>query len=253
LIERLQNHPNIKRGAAGVALLGTLAAGSVYKANAAGSREATLSVSAAALKNSEIAHDENMQLIRSLRASIVRAQQSEAARDAARKARVEAAIPTPYAGPLPTETPSATLSPTPIPSVHHQTQSPNTPSPIEVPAVAGQYWFGKPDLLQSLGPEGKHNAMLLYALGIQKGLSTAEIGCLDNIGAHESRFQVHDPNPTSEADGIPQANPASKMASAGADWRDNPITQETWMIGYVDGRYGGPCQAWAYWERNGNY
>ena len=38
--------------------------------------------------------------------------------------------------------------------------------------------------------------------------------------------------------GIPQALPGNKMASAGADWRTNPVTQLKWMQSYVMGRYG---------------
>lgn len=43
--------------------------------------------------------------------------------------------------------------------------------------------------------------------------------------------------------GIPQANPGTKMASAGADWRTNPYTQLRWMIGYVIARSGSECAA----------
>jgi hypothetical protein len=52
-----------------------------------------------------------------------------------------------------------------------------------------------------------------------------------------------------EAYGLPMANPGTKMASAGPDWRTNPWTQIRWMIGYVNGRYGGSCAALAHWER----
>lgn len=48
--------------------------------------------------------------------------------------------------------------------------------------------------------------------------------------------------------GLPQANPGWKMASAGPDWRTNPWTQLRWMRGYVDGRYGSSCAAWAFWQ-----
>ncbi len=58
---------------------------------------------------------------------------------------------------------------------------------------------------------------------------------------------------TSEAYGIPQANPGTKMASAGPDWRTNPETQLKWMIGYARGRYGSLCGA-AYSRRvHGTY
>ena len=52
---------------------------------------------------------------------------------------------------------------------------------------------------------------------------------------------------------IPQALPGSKMASAGADWRTNPITQINWGIGYIKGRYGTPCSAWAHSNAVGWY
>ena len=51
----------------------------------------------------------------------------------------------------------------------------------------------------------------------------------------------------------PQALPGSKMASAGADWRTNPITQINWGIGYIKGRYGTPCSAWAHSNAVGWY
>jgi len=54
-------------------------------------------------------------------------------------------------------------------------------------------------------------------------------------------------------DGIPQALPGSKMASAGADWATNPVTQIRWGLGYIQDRYGSPCGAWAHSESNGWY
>lgn len=54
----------------------------------------------------------------------------------------------------------------------------------------------------------------------------------------------------SGAYGLPQALPGHKMASAGRDWRTNPVTQIRWMIRYVNERYGGACNAWAFWQRN---
>jgi hypothetical protein len=53
--------------------------------------------------------------------------------------------------------------------------------------------------------------------------------------------------------GIPQALPGSKMASAGSDWSWNPVTQVRWMIGYVNGRYGGSCAALAHHNAAGYY
>lgn len=47
--------------------------------------------------------------------------------------------------------------------------------------------------------------------------------------------------------GIPQALPASKMASAGSDWRTNGYTQIRWGLGYIHGVYGSPAKAYAAW------
>ena len=60
-------------------------------------------------------------------------------------------------------------------------------------------------------------------------------------------------NATSGAFGIPQSLPAEKMASAGADWVTNPITQIRWGISYIQGRYGSPAIAWAHEESFGWY
>ena len=47
----------------------------------------------------------------------------------------------------------------------------------------------------------------------------------------------------SGAYGLCQSLPASKMASAGADYMTNPITQLKWCHGYAQ-QYGGWSQAW---------
>lgn len=77
--------------------------------------------------------------------------------------------------------------------------------------------------------------------------------CLDKLWNHESKYQTTVRNPTSGAYGIPQALPASKMSSAGADWRTNPVTQIVWGLGYIQNRYGSPCNAWSYWLRHDSY
>jgi len=56
-----------------------------------------------------------------------------------------------------------------------------------------------------------------------------------------------------EAYGLPQANPGTKMASAGADWRTNPVTQLKWMHGYALARYGSLCNAFAHRRDRGMY
>jgi hypothetical protein len=75
------------------------------------------------------------------------------------------------------------------------------------------------------------------------GIPASVWSCASTLIERESNWDVYADNPTSDAYGIPQALPGEKMASAGADWRTNPVTQLRWMHGYVNGRYGGFCQA----------
>lgn len=53
--------------------------------------------------------------------------------------------------------------------------------------------------------------------------------------------------------GMLQANPGTKMASAGDDWRTNPITQLRWGAGYAIGRYGSWEKAYIYWTENNHW
>ena len=53
--------------------------------------------------------------------------------------------------------------------------------------------------------------------------------------------------------GIPQADPGRKMASAGPDWSTNAATQIRWGLRYIRGRYGSPRAAWNHEVRAGWY
>ncbi|MDQ6648588.1 MAG: lytic transglycosylase domain-containing protein [Actinomycetota bacterium] len=68
--------------------------------------------------------------------------------------------------------------------------------------------------------------------------------CLNSLWERESNWQTHNANPHSDAYGIPQSLPGSKMASEGDDWEDNPATQIRWGLKYIAGRYGSPCAAY---------
>lgn len=84
------------------------------------------------------------------------------------------------------------------------------------------------------------------------GVSEADLPAALDLIYHESGCRVDAANP-SGAYGIPQALPGSKMATMGADWATNPVTQIKWMINYVNGRYGGWSQALNYWYSHGWY
>lgn len=85
---------------------------------------------------------------------------------------------------------------------------------------------------------------------IAKEVFGTEYGCAAELITHESNWDVHATNRQSGAYGLPQALPASKLAAAGPDWRDNPRTQLTWMRTYIHNRYGTACNAWAFWQRH---
>jgi hypothetical protein len=74
----------------------------------------------------------------------------------------------------------------------------------------------------------------------------SQFSCLNQLWYHESGWQVSAQNAGSGAYGIPQALPASQMASAGPDWQTNPATQIKWGLSYIQQRYGSPCGAWSH-------
>lgn len=79
-----------------------------------------------------------------------------------------------------------------------------------------------------------------------------QFGCLDNVWMAESKWNELAGSPAG-AYGIPQASPGSKMAAAGPDWLTSPRTQIRWGEDYIQGQYGTPCQAWAYWQVHKSY
>jgi hypothetical protein len=80
------------------------------------------------------------------------------------------------------------------------------------------------------------------------GWTGSETTCLDDLWTEESAgtWSPTVTNPASGAYGIPQALPADKMASAGADWQTSAATQIRWGLSYIAGRYGTPCGAWSF-------
>lgn len=80
-----------------------------------------------------------------------------------------------------------------------------------------------------------------------------QFSCLEQLWVRESNWDHTATNPSSGAYGIPQALPASKLATAGADWRTNPATQVRWGVDYITDSYGSPCAAWRFWQNNNWY
>lgn len=116
---------------------------------------------------------------------------------------------------------------------------------IVEPVISAAPAAGTPD-------PGTAQAIALSML-TARGMGAAEYNCLVSLWNRESGWNVYAHNASSGAYGIPQSLPGNKMASAGADWQTNPATQITWGLGYIQGRYGTPCGAWAHSESNGWY
>ncbi|MEV4616599.1 transglycosylase SLT domain-containing protein [Kitasatospora sp. NPDC049258] len=80
-----------------------------------------------------------------------------------------------------------------------------------------------------------------------------QLQCFSNIVERESGWNVTATNPSSGAYGLMQALPGSKMASVGADWKTNPVTQIKWGLNYMNETYGSPCAAWSFWQAHNWY
>ena len=90
--------------------------------------------------------------------------------------------------------------------------------------------------------------VLGQSLAAARGWTGLQFSCLNELWTHESGWRAGALNGSSGAYGIPQAQPGSKMASAGSDWRTNPATQIRWGLSYIASSYGSPCVAWSFWQ-----
>ena len=99
------------------------------------------------------------------------------------------------------------------------------------------YVAPKPKPVARTAVRGSHTDWLRAA-----GVPSSVWPCAERLIMRESGWRVNATNPSSGAYGLPQSLPGYKMASAGADWQTNPITQLKWANGYVQ-KYGGWCGA----------
>lgn len=99
----------------------------------------------------------------------------------------------------------------------------------------------------SAAPSGSHKHWLQQA-----GIPESWWPATNEIISAESGWNPKARN-ASGAYGLPQSLPASKMASAGSDWRTNPITQLKWYKGYIKSRYGSIGKAIGFRHAHGWY
>lgn len=99
------------------------------------------------------------------------------------------------------------------------------------------------------------------------GIAPADYQYADYIISHESGWctdklqgdigycPVSPPTviPSDLGYGLCQATPGDKMASAGADWETDPVTQLVWCNGYANSKYGGWYNAYERWLNYGNW
>ena len=82
------------------------------------------------------------------------------------------------------------------------------------------------------------------------GIPRSDWKAVDYIVSKESSWRHTAVNKSSGAYGLCQSLPASKMATAGGDYRTNPVTQLKWCHSYATSRYGGWWAAHSFWLRN---
>jgi hypothetical protein len=93
------------------------------------------------------------------------------------------------------------------------------------------------------------------------GIASSDYGFVDYIASHEGGWapckvqggSIDCSYDGSMGYGIVQATPGNKMATAGADWRTNPITQLRWATSYAVGRYGSWEAAYNHWTVTHNW
>jgi len=98
-------------------------------------------------------------------------------------------------------------------------------------------------------------------LAAQQGWTGEQWGCLDRLWGTkdrqtlESGWSATADNPHSEAHGIPQANPGSKMAAFGRNWLKSAYVQIRWGLYYIKSNrnFHTPCEALQYRLAHGSY
>ena len=102
-------------------------------------------------------------------------------------------------------------------------------------------WHASPEVAKQIAKD-------IIKTGYPSWDNDEQWAALDALWIGESGWRWNADNPSSDAYGIPQSLPGSKMASAGEDWADNAATQIKWGLTYIKQRYGSPAQAYAEWN-----
>ena len=142
--------------------------------------------------------------------------------------------------PKPTSTPSKTTTSKPTQKPTQKPTSKPTSKPSNNNSSSSGLWHPTAAQAQT------------YARGAaaQRGWTGSNWTSLVELWNHESGWRWNADNPYSDAYGIPQALPGSKM---GTGWRDDGAVQINWGLTYIAERYGTPNTALGHWKSNNWY
>ncbi|RLP75088.1 lytic transglycosylase domain-containing protein [Mycetocola tolaasinivorans] len=132
-----------------------------------------------------------------------------------------------------------------VPVAPPATDTSDTTKSTKGTKTTGNSGGGSPSAPPAAPPNAGSAQAIAFDIVMSRGWGQDQYACLVALWNKESGWRYNAANP-SGAYGIPQALPGRKMASAGADWQTNPATQIQWGLGYITGRYGSPCGAWAH-------
>lgn len=124
-------------------------------------------------------------------------------------------------------------------------KTPHQPGQTHAPIVVSQLQPITAKPYEKLAVISPHESLMAQA-----GIPQSEWSATDYIVRHESSWNPSAVNASSGAYGLCQAYPATKMASAGQDYKTNPVTQLKWCYQYAQSRYGGWWDAFAFWQGN---
>ena len=89
-------------------------------------------------------------------------------------------------------------------------------------------------------------------LMLQKMVNTTDYTCLASIIKAESSWNPHNISPTHDY-GLPQRHMPTHTPKQIKAWLSDTHKQLTWMIAYTKARYGSPCQAATFRDKNNWY
>ncbi len=103
----------------------------------------------------------------------------------------------------------------------------------------------KESIMAAAGVAASDYAYVNYIISRESGWCATK--WQGQIGYCPAYYQEIHPISSSFGFGLCQSTPANKMASAGADWQTNPVTQMRWCHDYAIKRYGSWTAAYNFW------